>query len=28
VTRNGCGGDVACLTAVYNRRIHVLEGTR
>jgi uncharacterized protein len=28
VTRNGCGGDVACLTAVYNRRIRVLEGTR
>jgi uncharacterized protein len=26
VTRNGCGGDVACLRAVYNRRIEVLEG--
>ena len=28
VTRNGCGGDFACLTAVYNRRIRVLEGSR
>lgn len=28
VSRNGCGADVACLTAVYNRRIHVLEGAR
>ena len=26
VARNGCGADVACLTAVYNRRISVLEG--
>jgi uncharacterized protein len=26
VTRNGCGSDIACLTAVYNRRISVLDG--